>query len=81
MNKYSNYYEETKEPCSVRRAYVKPVIFLTELAQEGHLLAGSPQVKPGQGGTGTISVTPLTEDNEDGDLSGAKGTGFTFEEE
>ena len=62
---------------TVRQLYVRPTIDVVRVASEGSLLAGSPLVRPGGGGTGsqtpgTIQVVPPTSDdsNPDDDLEG-----------
>ena len=62
---------------TVRQLYVCPTIDVVSVASEGSLLAGSPLVRPGGGGTssqtpGTIQVVPPTSDdsNPDDDLEG-----------
>ena len=62
---------------TVRQLYVCPTIDVVRVASEGSLLAGSPLVRPGSGGTGsqmpgTIQVVPPTSDdsNPDDDLEG-----------
>ena len=61
----------------VRQLYVRPTIDVVRVASEGSLLAGSPLVRPGGGGTGSqtpgvIQVVPPTSDdsNPDDDLEG-----------
>ena len=67
----------TKIRKTVRQLYVRPTIDVVRVASEGSLLAGSPLVRPGGGGTGsqtpgTIQVVPPTSDdsNPDDDLEG-----------
>jgi len=62
---------------TVRQLYVRPSIDFFSVASEGSLLANSPLVRPGGGGTGsqtpgTIQVVPPTSDdsNPDDDLEG-----------
>ena len=62
---------------TVRQLYVRPTIDVVRVASEGSLLAGSPLVRPGGGGTGSqtpgaIQVVPPTSDdsNPDDDLEG-----------
>mgnify|MGYP003087687578 CR=1 FL=1 len=62
---------------TVRQLYVRPTIDVVRVASEGSLLANSPLVRPGGGGTGsqtpgTIQVVPPTSDdsNPDDDLEG-----------
>ena len=62
---------------TVRQLYVRPTIDVVRVASEGSLLAGSPLVHPGGGGTGSqmpgaIQVVPPTSDdsNPDDDLEG-----------
>ena len=62
---------------TVRQLYVCPTIDVVRVASEGSLLANSPLVRPGGGGTGsqtpgTIQVVPPTSDdsNPDDDLEG-----------
>ena len=62
---------------TVRQLYVCPTIDVVRVASEGSLLAGSPLVRPGGGGTGSqtpgvIQVVPPTSDdsNPDDDLEG-----------
>ena len=62
---------------TVRQLYVRPSIDVFSVASEGSLLANSPLVRPGGGGTGsqtpgTIQVVPPTSDdsNPDDDLEG-----------
>ena len=56
---------------TVRQLYVRPTIDVVRVASEGSLLAGSPLVRPGGGGTpanpGNIQVVPPTEDDEGDD--------------
>jgi len=50
------------------------------LQQEAGLLAASPQVQPGGGGSGNIGVKPLDPDEEE--VAGAKPwSGWLWEEE
>lgn len=59
--------------------YIKPEIFINRFDQNICLLAGSPYVKPGGGGKGNIDVDPPADDDEDTDISGAKGFyGFDY---
>ena len=62
---------------AVRQLYVRPTIDVVRVASEGSLLAGSPLVRPGGGGTGsqtpgTIQVVPPTSDdsNPDDEIEG-----------
>lgn len=62
---------------TVRQLYVRPTIDVVRVASEGSLLAGSPLVRPGGGGTGsqvpgTIQVVPLDPDdnNPDDEIEG-----------
>ena len=62
---------------TVRLLYVRPTIDVARVASEGSLLAGSPLVRPGGGGTGsqtpgTIQVVPPTSDdsNPDDEIEG-----------
>ena len=62
---------------TVRQLYVRPTIDVVRVASEGSLLANSPLVRPGGGGTGsqtpgTIQVVPLDPDdnNPDDELEG-----------
>ena len=62
---------------TVRQLYVRPTIDVVSVASEGSLLAGSPLVRPGGGGTGsqtpgTIQVVPPTSDdsNPDDEIEG-----------
>ena len=62
---------------TVRPLYVRPTIDVVRVASEGSLLAGSPLVRPGGGGTGsqtpgTIQVVPPTSDdsNPDDEIEG-----------
>ena len=56
---------------TVRQLYVCPTIDVVRVASEGSLLAGSPLVRPGGGGTpvnpGSIQVIPPSEDDEGDD--------------
>ena len=56
---------------TVRQFYVRPTIDVVSVASEGSLLAGSPLVRPGGGGTpanpGSIQVIPPSEDDEGDD--------------
>ncbi|WP_249110861.1 hypothetical protein [Prevotella melaninogenica] len=67
----------TKIRKTVRQLYVRPTIDVVRVASEGSLLAGSPLVRPGGGGTGsqtpgTIQVVPPTSDdsNPDDEIEG-----------
>ena len=69
MNEIMN--KETK------KGYLQPSISVLGIDAESHLLAGSPLVRPGGGGSGsqtpgTINVVPPTSDdnNPDDDLEG-----------
>ena len=62
---------------TVRQLYVRPTIDVVSVAYEGSLLANSPLVRPGGGGTGsqvpgTIQVVPLDPDdnNPDDEIEG-----------
>ena len=62
---------------TVRQLYVRPTIDVVRVASEGSLLAGSPLVRPGCGGTGSqipgsIQVVPLDPDdnNPDDEIEG-----------
>ena len=56
---------------TVRQLYVRPTIDVFIVASEGSLLAGSPLVRPGGGGTpvqpGRIHVIDAPEDDQDDD--------------
>lgn len=56
-----------------KKGYIKPEISILNVPEENHLLAGSPNVRPGQGGQGgqqgSINVIPGTEEvGDDGDI-------------
>ena len=60
-----------------RKDYLQPDVAILSIDGESHLLAESPQVRPGGGGSGsqtpgTINVVPPTSDenNPDDDLEG-----------
>ena len=60
-----------------RKDYLQPDVSILSIDEESHLLAGSPQVRPGGGGSGsqtpgTINVVPPTSDdnNPDDELVG-----------
>jgi hypothetical protein len=60
-----------------RKDYLQPDVSILSIDEESHLLAESPQVRPGGGGSGsqtpgTINVVPPTSDdnNPDDDLEG-----------
>ena len=60
-----------------RKDYLQPYVSILSIDGESHLLAESPQVRPGGGGSGsqtpgTINVVPPTSDdnNPDDDLEG-----------
>ena len=60
-----------------RKDYLQPDVAILSIDEESHLLAESPQVRPGGGGSGsqtpgTINVVPPTSDdnNPDDDLEG-----------
>ena len=62
---------------TVRQLYVRPTIVVVRVASEGSLLANSPLVRPGGGGTGSqipgsIQVVPLDPDdnNPDDEIEG-----------
>ena len=62
---------------TVRQLYVRPTIDVVRVASEGSLLANSPLVRPGGGGTGSqtpgsIKVVPQDPDdnNPDDDIEG-----------
>ncbi len=62
---------------TVRQLYVRPTIDVVRVASEGSLLANSPLVRPGGGGTGSqipgsIQVVPLDPDdnNPDDEIEG-----------
>nr|WP_315457022.1 hypothetical protein [uncultured Prevotella sp.] len=62
---------------TVRQLYVRPTIDVVSVASEGSLLANSPLVRPGGGGTGSqipgsIQVVPLDPDdnNPDDEIEG-----------
>lgn len=51
-----------------KKGYLQPSISVFGIDAESHLLAGSPTVQPGGGGT--IQVIDPTEDDEDNELEG-----------
>ena len=60
-----------------RKDYLQPDVSILGIDEESHLLAESPQVRPGGGGSGsqtpgTINVVPPTSDdnNPDDELEG-----------
>ena len=60
-----------------RKDYLQPDVSILSIDEESHLLAESPQVRPGGGGSGsqtpgTINVVPPTSDdnNPDDELVG-----------
>ena len=57
-----------------KREYIKPSIVMFAMSNEEYLLATSPNVRPGGGGTpsGTITVEPLRPDDggDDDELVG-----------
>ena len=60
-----------------RKDYLQPDVSILSIDEESHLLADSPQVRPGGGGSGsqtpgTINVVPPTSDdnNPDDELEG-----------
>ena len=60
-----------------RKDYLQPDVSILSIDEESHLLAESPKVRPGGGGSGsqtpgTINVVPHTPDdnNPDDDLEG-----------
>ena len=60
-----------------RKDYLQPDVSILSIDEESHLLAESPQVRPGGGGSGsqtpgTINVAPPTSDdnNPDDELEG-----------
>ena len=60
-----------------RKDYLQPDVSILSIDEESHLLAESPQVRPGGGGSGgqtpgTINVVPPTSDdnNPDDELEG-----------
>ena len=60
-----------------KKGYLQPSISILGIDEESHLLAESPQVRPGGGGSGsqtpgTINVVPPTSDdnNPDDELEG-----------
>ena len=62
---------------TVRQLYVRPTIDVVSVASEGSLLANSPLVRPGGGGTGSqppgsIKVVPQDPDdnNPDDEIEG-----------
>lgn len=55
-----------------KRAYVTPAIEILSINIDHTILAGSPAVKPGGGGGGSVSVEAPTEDGDDNEISGAK---------
>ena len=45
------------------KRYLVPLCDIIALGSESALLAGSPEVRPGGGGTGNVSIYPLTPDD------------------
>ena len=45
------------------KCYLAPKCEVIVLSCESTLLAGSPEVRPGGGGTGRVTITPLDPDN------------------
>ena len=61
------------------RPYSSPPIQINCFQHESRLLAASPQVQPGGGGSGNIGVKPLDPDEEE--VAGAKPwSGWLWEE-
>ena len=52
------------------KRYLAPKCEIIALSCESTLLAGSPNVRPGGGGTGNVTITPLDPDDggEDDDI-------------
>lgn len=55
-----------------RKDYLQPDVSILSIDEESHLLAESPQVRPGGGGSGsqtqgTINVVPHISDDENSD--------------
>ncbi|PIN28098.1 hypothetical protein [Prevotella intermedia] len=65
-----------KKNKTVRKAYLKPNISVVQVEESYCLLAGSPSVRPGNGGEGAqqgnINVVPIVSDdnNPDDELEG-----------
>ena len=55
-----------------RRAYVKPDTQLYALGDGCDILAQSPLVQPGGGNGGSVTIVPLSPDDDDTEISGAK---------
>jgi len=55
-----------------KRPYVIPLIQMVTAYNEYSILAGSPPVQPGHGGSGNTSIESPIVDEEHTDLSGAK---------
>lgn len=61
-----------------KKPYVRLTIEVINVGTYAQILAGSPPVQPGGGSTGTVSVIPLIDDEEE-EISGANRFDF-FEE-
>jgi len=55
-----------------KRAYLIPVIEVLSANNDCTLLADSPAVQPGGGGSGNVGIDGPIEDNSDTDATGAK---------
>lgn len=55
---------------SVKEAYIKPFIRIFNQFEVTYLMAASPAVRPGGGGSGRIKVIEATDDTDDDELEG-----------
>ena len=56
----------------MKKVYIKPVSTVVAFCDETTFLASSPAVRPGGGGSGSVTITPPGEDDEDTDLTGTR---------
>ena len=56
----------------MKKVYIKPVSTVVAFCDETTFLASSPAVKPGGGGSGSVTITPPDEVDEDTDLTGTR---------
>lgn len=61
------------EKCEcIKKNYVKPASIVVAFSAANMFLASSPAVQPGGGGSGSVTIKPLEEDDEDTDLTGTR---------
>ena len=61
-----------KEKQKTKQDYQTPQVEVYGLSADSEMLAQSPLVQPGGGSGGSVTIVPLSPDDDDTEISGAK---------